>query len=301
MTLGRGYTAIVGARGSWADRQLNGDLNLERSNGRSTVRGTVFRRLSVASDFGAPLSFGAGLASLLYAGDEGFYYRAWGAELSGTSPRFGRTEWRVFAEQQWDAPMNTRFTLFRGAQDSRVLPNVASDKAVQYGAAVRLQKGWGLDPRGFRVNTDLRAEGAAGDFEYGRGLVDLTVSHGLPYGAEMAVTASAGGIAGTAPTQRAFQLGGLHTVRGIRPGTMSGSAFWMGRGEFALSRRVVKPVIFGDVGWAGARQNFSSPGRLMSGVGVGASVMDGMIRLDVARGLWPQKAVRVDLSVEARF
>lgn len=301
MTLGRGYTAIVGTRGSWADRQLNGDLNLERSNGRSTIRGTVFRRLAVASDFGAPLSFGAGLASLLYAGDEGFYYRAWGAELSGTTPRFGRTEWRLFAEQQWNAPRTTRFTLFRGAQDSRVLPNVTADKAVEYGAAVRTQKGWGLDPRGFRVNADLRAEGATGDFEYGRGLIDLTVSHGLPYGAEMAITASAGGIAGTAPAQRAFQLGGLHTVRGIRPGTMSGSAFWMGRGELALSRRVVKPVLFGDVGWAGDRKNFNAPGRLMSGVGVGASVMDGMIRLDVARGLWPQKAVRVDLSIEARF
>jgi hypothetical protein len=301
MTLGRGYTAIVGARGSWADRQLNGDLNLERSNGRSTIRGTVFRRLAVASDFGAPLSFGAGLASLLYAGDEGFYYRAWGAELSGTTPRFGRTEWRLFAEQQWNAPRTTRFTLFRGAQDSRVLPNVTADKAMEYGAAVRTQKGWGLDPRGLRVNADLRAEGGAGDFEYGRGLIDLTVSHGLPRGAEMAITASAGGIAGTAPAQRAFQLGGLHTVRGIRPGSMSGSAFWMGRGELALSRRVVKPVLFGDVGWAGDRKNFSAPGRLMSGVGVGASVMDGMIRLDVARGLWPQKSVRVDLSVEARF
>ena len=301
MTLGRGYTALVGARGSWADRQLNGDLNLERTNGRSTVRGTLFRRLAVASDFGSPLSFGSGLASLLYAGDEGFYYRAWGAELTGTTPRLGRTEWRLFAEQQWNAPVETRFTLFRGANDDRVLPNVIADKAVEAGASVRVQNSWGLDPSRWRASVDVRAEGAAGDFDYGRGLLDLTVSHGLPYGAELAVTASGGGIAGTAPAQRAFQLGGLHTVRGIRPGTMSGSAFWMGRGELALSRRIVKPVLFGDVGWAGDRQNFSSPGRLMSGVGVGASVMDGMIRLDVARGLWPQKAERVDLSVEARF
>jgi hypothetical protein len=301
MTLGRGYTAMVGARGSWADRQLNGDLNLERTNGRSTVRGTVFRRLAVASDFGSPLSFGSGLASLLYAGDEGFYYRAWGGELTGTTPRLGRTEWRLFAEQQWNAPVETRFTLFRGANDDRVLPNVIADKAVEAGAAVRVQNSWGLDPSGWRASVDVRAEGAAGDFDYGRGLLDLTVSHGLPYGTELAITASGGGIAGTAPAQRAFQLGGLHTVRGIRPGTLSGSAFWMGRGELALSRRVVKPVVFGDVGWAGDRKNFSAPGRLMSGVGVGASVMDGMIRLDVARGLWPQKAVRVDLSVEARF
>ncbi|MHB8837957.1 MAG: BamA/TamA family outer membrane protein [Gemmatimonadaceae bacterium] len=300
MTLGRGYTALAGARGSWADRQLNGNLGLERSNGRSTVRGTMFRRLAVASDFGSPLSFGAGLASLLYAGDEGFYYRAWGAELTGTTPRVGRTDWRLFAEQQWDAPMRTRFTLFRGAQDDRVLPNVTAEKAVEYGGSVRVQRGWGLDPRRLRVNADLRAEAAAGDFEYTRGLLDLTASHGLPFGAEMAITASAGGIGGTAPAQRDFQLGGLQTVRGIRPGTMSGSAFWMGRGEVALSRKVVKPVVFGDVGWAGDRRNFSSPGRPMSGVGVGASILDGMIRFDVARGLWPQKAVRVDLSIEAR-
>jgi hypothetical protein len=301
MTLGRGFTALMGARGSWADRQLNGDLALERTNGRSTVRGAVFRRLAVASDFGAPLSFGAGLASLLYAGDEGFYYRAWGAELSGVTPRLGRTEWRLFAEQQWDAPRRTRYTLFRGAQDDRVLPNISADKAVQYGGSVRAQKGWGLDPRGFRAAADVRVEGAAGDFRYGRGLLDLTVSHGMPFGAEMAVTASAGGIAGTAPSQRAFQLGGLYTVRGIKPGTMSGSAFWMGRAELAMSRKIVKPVVFGDVGWAGDRRNFTSPGRLMSGVGVGASVLDGMIRFDVARGLYPQKAFRIDLSVEARF
>jgi hypothetical protein len=301
MTLGRGYTIIAGARGSWADRQLNGDLSLERTNGRSTMRGALYRRLAVASDFGSPLSFGAGLASLLYAGDEGFYYRAWGGEVTGVMPRFGRTEWRVFAEQQWNAPMTTRFTLFRGAQDDRVLPNIVADEAIQYGASVRMQKGWGLDPRGFRANADFRAEAATGDFEYGRGLLDLTVSHGLPFGTQIAITTSAGSTAGTAPTQRAFQLGGLQTVRGNRPGTMSGSAFWMGRGELALSRRAVKPVLFGDVGWAGDRTDFSRPGRPMSGVGVGASILDGMIRFDVARGLYPQKAIRVDLSVEARF
>lgn len=301
MTLGRGYTAIAGARGSWADRQLNGDLSMERTNGQSAVRGTLFRRLAVASDFGSPLSFGAGLASLLYAGDEGFYYRAWGGEVTGVTPRFGRTEWRLFAEQQWNAPMNTRFTLLRGAQDDRVLPNIAADRAIQYGAAVRMQNGWGLNPRGFRANADFRAEAAAGDFEYGRGLVDLTVSHGLPFGAQLAITTSAGSTAGTAPAQRAFQLGGLQTVRGSKPGTMNGNAFWMVRGELALNRRAVKPVLFGDVGWAGDRTNFSRPGRAMRGVGVGASVLDGMIRFDVARGLYPQKAFRIDLSVEARF
>ncbi len=301
LTLGRGYTALAGARGSWSDRQINGDLSLERTNGRSTVRGTVFRRLAMASDFGSPLSFGSGLAALLYAGDEGFYYRAWGAELTGTTPHLGRTEWRLFAEQQWNAPVTTHYTLFRGAHDDRVLPNVQADRAVEYGVALRMQNGWGLDPRRLRVNTQVRAEGATGDYNYGRGLLDLTVSHGLPGGTEMAITASAGGTAGTAPTQRSFLLGGLQTVRGIRPGTMSGNAFWMGRGELALSSGAVKPVVFADVGWAGDRRNFSSPGRPMSGAGIGASVLDGLLRLDLARGIFPQKSTRVDLSVEARF
>ena len=301
MTLGRGYTAVVGARGSLSDKQLNGDLGLERTNGRSTFRGTLFRRLSVASDFGSPLSFGAGLASLLYAGDEGFYYRSWGGELSGVTPRLGRTEWRLFAEQQWNAPVATRFTLLRGANDDRVLPNVVADKATEYGAAVRIQKGWGLDPNGFRTNADVRAEGAAGDFDYGRGLLDLTVSHGMPFGTQMAITGSAGGTTGTAPAQRAFQLGGLQSVRGIAPGTMSGDAFWMGRGELALDRSAVKPVVFGDVGWAGNQKDFGKPGRPMSGVGAGVSILDGMIRFDVARGLYPTKAYRLDLSLEARF
>ena len=39
----------------------------------------------------------------------------------------------------------------------------------------------------------------------------------------------------------------------------------------------------------------------MSGVGAGVSILDGMIRFDVARGLYPTKAYRLDLSLEARF
>jgi hemolysin activation/secretion protein len=160
---------------------------------------------------------------------------------------------------------------------------------------------WGLNPRGWRADADVRAEAATGDFNYGRGLLDLTVSRGLPFGTALAVTGAAGSTAGTAPRQRGFQLGGLQTVRGLKPGTASGNAFWMGRGEFAINGGVVKPVLFGDIGWAGDRRDFTKTGRLLSGVGVGASVMDGLFRLDVARGMWPTKGVRVDVSIEARF
>lgn len=39
----------------------------------------------------------------------------------------------------------------------------------------------------------------------------------------------------------------------------------------------------------------------MSGVGVGASVLDGLVRFDVSRGLYPLQRFRVDLYVDAKF
>ena len=35
--------------------------------------------------------------------------------------------------------------------------------------------------------------------------------------------------------------------------------------------------------------------------GVGASFMDGLLRIDLAKGIYPEKSVRANLYVEARF
>jgi len=60
-------------------------------------------------------------------------------------------------------------------------------------------------------------------------------------------------------------------------------------------------VGFGDLGWAGPRSEFSKPGRPMSGAGIGASFLDGLIRSDLAWGIYPTKRLRFDLYLEARF
>jgi hemolysin activation/secretion protein len=75
----------------------------------------------------------------------------------------------------------------------------------------------------------------------------------------------------------------------------------MGHIELGTSRVGFRPVVFYDVGWAGNRRDFTEPGRPMSGAGVGASFMDGLIRFDVARGIHPEKKFRANLYVEARF
>jgi hemolysin activation/secretion protein len=101
--------------------------------------------------------------------------------------------------------------------------------------------------------------------------------------------------------QRFWFLGGTQTVRGQRPGIGSGNAFWLARAEVAHGLGVVRPVVFADLGWAGDRTKWRDVGRPLSGVGAGMSVMDGLIRFDVARGLYPEKQWRVDAYVEGRF
>ena len=74
----------------------------------------AFTRLGVANDdWGTPLSTTASLANAMYARDEGFYYRAAGAELAGTRDAPGRLgnatlHWRLFAERQRSAGVEPR-------------------------------------------------------------------------------------------------------------------------------------------------------------------------------------------------
>ena len=82
---------------------------------------------------------------------------------------------------------------------------------------------------------------------------------------------------------------------------MAGDAFWMGRLELGTSALAVRPVVFYDVGWAGDRALFDSPGTPMQGAGVGASFMDGMLRFDLAKGIRPVNGWRAEFYVEARF
>jgi len=298
--LGKGYTGVLGVRASLADKQLNGDFTLSRTNGRSTVRATVYRRLDVATDWGTPLSFGASLASLLYARDEGAYFRTFGGEISGTRKLLGNLDWRLFAEEQWKADVSSRWTLFGGGNDRRFIGNPAAQKARQYGASARLRSSVGVDPADWRLLSDVRIEGAGGDFSYARGMFDATVSKGFGKLAG-ALTASAGYTTGRVPVQRLFYLGGSQTIRGQTALTAAGDAFWMGHAELGTSFAAARPVVFADVGWAGNRLDFAKPGRPLSGVGVGSSFLDGLIRFDIARGLYPRKQWRADVYFEARF
>ncbi|MFI5228433.1 MAG: ShlB/FhaC/HecB family hemolysin secretion/activation protein [Gemmatimonadales bacterium] len=299
--LGGGYSATAVGRLGFADLEPNIDLTLTRTNLTKSVYLTGYNHLVSASDWGSPLSFGSSFSALMFGRDEGFYYKASGAEIGGTrEPSFGggtRATWRAFVEQERTAKVKTNF-----AVDGADFPaNLVAGRGVYSGVGLRLTNDYGLDPTGFRLFTDARLEAAMGDSAYGRGAVDVTASHGLGRLAG-ALTLSGGSSLGGLPAQRRWYLGGSQTVRGQSPDTaQSGNAYWLTRLELGENEVGMRPTIFGDLGWVGDRSKLSQVGRPMSGVGAGVSFLDGLFRFDVARGLYPRKQFRVDLYLESKF
>jgi len=320
--LGAGYTATGELRLGVGDRVPNGELSLARSTGRRQVALTAFHRLGVANDdWGAPLAVGASLANLLYARDEGFYYRTVGVELTGLrdapGPLGGATvRWRLFAERHRSAGVepNTQLSLGNAIGSARFQQNIDAVGTSALGAAADLVRSFGADPQRLRLDARLRGEGAMTGREdslattgYGRVSLDATVAR--PVGRfSIGLTGAAGTSAGDLPIQRAFFVGGVQTVRGqfarvdsVGDAGRVGDAFWLGRAELGLGRMLAaRPSLFSDVGWAGARTEWGR-GTPLSGAGLGLSLLDGIVRLDLARGIRPEKRWRFDVYVDARF
>jgi hypothetical protein len=301
--LGAGYSLHGAARIGVADREPNVELTGSRSDLRRTLSLTAYNRLVSASDWGNPLSLGSSISAFLFGRDEGFYYRTSGVELT-SAPDAGSESnfiWGLFAEQQRTATQRTTFSVARSVNGTQFEPNIEAVRGTYVGARASYLRSVGLDPQGFRMFSDLRLEAAHGDTgSYGRAALDLTGSHGLGNGAA-SITVAGGSSVGVLPTQRYWFLGGTPTVRGQRPGVAAGDAFWLARAEMAYGVGVLRPVVFGDLGWAGDRTKWREIGQPASGVGVGTSLMDGLVRFDVARGIYPEKAWRVNAYLDARF
>jgi hypothetical protein len=302
--LGKGYSAHGTARIGVADLEPNVELTGSRSDLRRTLSLTAYNRLVSANDWGRPLSLGSSINAFLFGHDNGFYYRASGLEFTSAPDIGGASSftWGLFAEQERTAHKKTNFSLAHVTSDVDFVPNVESVRGAFVGARTRYIRSFGLDPQGFRLFSDFRLEGAYADTSsYGRAALDLTASHGIGDGA-VSLTVAGGSSVGAVPPQRFWFLGGAPTVRGHLPGVESGNAFWLSRAEIAHGVGVVRPVLFGDIGWAGDRTQWRTIGQPLSGAGAGLSILDGLIRFDVSRGITPKPGQwRVDMYVEGRF
>jgi hypothetical protein len=296
--LGAGMSWRAAGRIGHADLEPNVDLRITRGDAVRGISLGAYRRLAVVDDWGAPLGLGNSVNALLFGRDEGFYYRATGLELAGVN---GPAEWRLFAERQQNAPVETQFSLPHAINGLRFRENILATRGDIAGASVRIPFAFGLDPQAFRLSGAVRGEGAGGDFEFVRGSVEATMTRALPGRLAGALTMSGGTSSGDVPAQRLWHLGGTHTVRGHSIATAGGDAYWLGRGELSTDRLTFRPVVFFDAGWAGSRDDWAHPGKPLLGAGLGWSVLEGLVRFDLAKGIRPNRGVRASLYLDANF
>lgn len=301
--LGAGYSAQAIARLGVGDLYTNAELTIERSNVRSRVQASAYRRLTASNDWGDPLGLGASAVAALFGRDDGFYYRALGGNVEGShrsADDGAALSWRAFGERHTSATVTTHESLAHLINGQRFQPNIVARAGWYFGGMGGLGYAKGSDPGGTRLTGALRAEGASGESAYGRFMMEHTINQGLGRNVQATLTGAAGTSAGTLPPQRLWYVGDAYTVRGYRAGEVAGDAFWLGRAELAKGHPLIRPAVFADVGWAGSRRDWNRQRRPLVGVGAGVSAVDGLLRLDVSHGLERDRLWRVDAYLEVR-
>jgi hypothetical protein len=282
------------------DGEPNAELGLTLAGRQSRFRLGGYRRLTAVNPDTKPFGIVNSVWGLLAQRDDGDYFRTAGVELTGQNTETGWWSWRIYAERHRPASVETRFSLPHLFDDSKHFrSNIVADRGDVAGAAISLHGNKPLS-RTVQLGADLTVEGATGDFDFGRGSATVRAIVTPRALLAVAVEASAGTSTGTVPVQGRFYLGGPATLRGYDGAVTAGEAYWRGRLEVGNAFPAARLTLFGDVGWAGPRADFAK-GRALIGSGIGASFFDGLVRLDLARGLRDPKGWRFDLYFDGRI
>ncbi|HET8712333.1 MAG TPA: BamA/TamA family outer membrane protein [Gemmatimonadales bacterium] len=277
------------------------EAGIVREDVSRRVRFAGYYRLTAVDPTARSLGIGNSLNALFLGRDDGDYFRAAGLELTITPavtlPQ--RFTVRVYAEQQRDARKLTDFSVPNVFNDNHLFrPNIVADSADQVGASLTLRTQLGIDPALPRWSADVTLDGGAGTYEFSRASATVRLTTPLAGQLAGALELAGGMSAGRLPVQSYWYLGGPGTLRGYGGNATSGDAFWRGRLELANSWPAARLVFFADVGRAGPREHLSLA-RSLAGVGVGASFLDGLVRLDVARAVRSPTGWRVDFYTDA--
>lgn len=294
------------------DLEPKGKLSFERRSVLRRIAISGYRDLRPTDPQGRYLGLGNSLYSLLFGRDDGEYYMATGADLVWRSPEADRESFRfrVYAERQDSVGVETNFSLTHAFDDGwDFRPNMMADRLDEVGGELTLSPWWGSDPLAPQFGLELYGQGATwrhpdstsvkGDYFRASGVLRVAI----PLAADrwrVGLEAGGGLSWGDAPRQRNWFMGGAQTLRGYEGSVLSGPSYTRGRLEVArVLPEAVTISAFGDVAWAGLREEFDS-GNLLYGAGFGASLLDGLIRLDLSHGLkGPEKRFRFDLYLDA--
>ncbi|HET9948097.1 MAG TPA: hypothetical protein VFQ22_04125, partial [Longimicrobiales bacterium] len=265
----------------------NASLEATRETIERRISLSAYHELASIDERARHLGIGNSLLAATVGRDDGDYYRRSGAMLQWTPPVSVRRTFRVraWAEHQEGVEAETDFALFRIGSDAFAFrPNLDAADVWEYGGSLELSPWWGTDPNLAQGGLDAYVQGAVGDAEYAR--ASLTARLVVPLAARLRLGLEAGaGTAWGSPTpQRLWYVGGPLTLRGYEPRAAGGTSFARARVELARAFSFGRVSIFSDAAWAGPRGDVDLDDALRS-IGLGYSILDGLIRFDAAWGL----------------
>ncbi len=280
-----------------ADLIPNAELAASRDFGTRALEGEAYYRLQAANDWGDPFNIESSVNALIFGYDDGQYYRAGGASVTARKESGKvRYEVRGFLEAHWSAEKNTDLSISHIITGDDAFSNISANEIEIAGVSGRATIQSGIDPRELISTVTAWGEAGAGGAEYGRLAAQAMLSHPLFWRLAGTIEYGAGTTFGNVPTQRLYFLGGPQTLRAFPGGALSGEAFWLARAEVAYGHPAVRLVVFGDLGWAGDRGEFATSQAAVS-AGIGASLLDGILRVDIARALRGRDPLRTRVHI----
>jgi hypothetical protein len=311
-----GVTPFAEARFATAGRVLRGQLGVEAHSSLGHLGFAGYHRVQSADPL-AP-AFGAGntLSTFLLGADHGQYHAARGTELVRASPDVARAPWtlRLYAEQQEPVVLREPFTLadiFNRRQWVRA--GVPVRQARQYGLVLDLVAGGGIGPESVQWRLQPHAALALGDFGYGQASIGASIAAPLARAGAarvgsglMAALEAAGGVSGgTLPGQALWYLGGPATMRGYPAASAAGEHFWRARAELSTTFPVLRGALFADLARTYGAGGFEAHPALgieghptLASWGVGASFLEGLVRVDLARAIRFRPGWRLHIAVD---
>lgn len=291
-------TARLGL-GTWVP---GGELEVEWTGDEHRLSLAGYHRVSEVDPRARNLGLGNSATALLFGRDDGDYFRATGGRIEWSPAGVRRPLYRLVlsAEEHAALPAMTDFAVsgLVGGDPEPFRRSLDAEPGREYAAALQVEPWWGTDPRGFQGGLEAMLQGGAGDRGWVRARLVGRLAAPLHGGLRAALEAGGGTLRGRAPIQRHWFLGGTRTLRGYPGASAVGRSYLRARLELARELSAARVSAFSDAGWAGDRTAFATDDVLVS-AGVGASVLDGLVRFDLARALRAPTGWRVELYLDA--
>lgn len=279
-------------------------LDVTRASLLRTVSLSAYHELAATDETARHLGLGNSVMALAAGRDDGDYYRRTGARLALGPPPQRRPLYRVTAHSEYHHAVRpeTRVSMARlwSPESWTFRPNVVAAEGWEHALTATLTPSVGTDPTGVQAGLIVSATGAVGDLEHARGSIAGRLA--VPLGDRFRLGLSgAGGVATTdVPAQRTFAVGGPASLRGYEPRTLTGPCSVRSTLDLQRAFAFGGVSVFMDAGWAGTCSELAAD-RVLRSVGVGLSLVDGLVRADLARGLDGTRSLRFDLYLDGAF